>query len=82
MYTEATGKATRLLLALGQSTGLSRQGGRRWVLRQAPRDEDLCQVGKDGHLLPACPLPAASAYISSMYSTVVLGSPTGRAVCS
>lgn len=43
------------------------------MLDQAPRGEDdLRRGGKPGHLLPACPLPAAPAYISSIYSTVVL----------
>lgn len=72
MYTEATGRAARLLLALGRSTGLSlSQWGRRCSDQVLCDADNLCQLGQPGHLLPGRPLPVACAYISSMYSTVV-----------
>lgn len=66
------GQAAHLLLALGQSTGLSlSQWGRRCSDQVLCDADNLCQVGQPRHLLPSWPLPVACAYISSMYSTVV-----------
>lgn len=77
MYTEATGQAACLLLALAQSTGLSlSQWGRRWWDQVLCDADNLCQVCQPGHSSLPAPLPVACAYISSMYSTVV------RRLCS